>query len=480
MKWLSNSSGFGRAGNSGWRNFQSTGISEQFSLQAPVNPDLGQAGQRAFDTLYANDATRDGIWTGSWGILRTYGLEQSDLFQLPDNPVQRLPTTDTVRNEAEFNGVCPISANVVNYDVTAVLANNVLPNNLGVTIPANAPGRGRQGPDSDGDGIGDNEGGPLNTAGGTLVYNRRGTVVPDVVIEEPGLPPEQFAGGTGPLNDPTAIMYVRTDDLVPNPQNGGQRQQCDRGGATNPACPVRLADNAPVEPLVLRANAGDCIEVTLRNRLPAVAPDLAGWQDMMWVANRDLFRPNRPPQMHFFNNNLVRPSSHVGLHAQLVEYDITRDDGTLVGNNLVENGQVAPPGGMTTYRWYAGDVDYMSAGPGQYEIVATPIEFGAVNLTAADPIKQPQKGLFGSLVIEPAEAVVAEDTQVPDGQGSGDATRLTRAQVTVNAPVGDAGSGGSYREALVMGHRIANLRWADGSAIINVNQGELGLSLIHI
>ena len=59
-------------------------------------------------------------------------------------------------------------------------------------------------------GIGDNVGGALNPLGGTLVYNRRGTNVPDVIVAEPGLPAQTFQGGDGPLNDPTAMMYVRT------------------------------------------------------------------------------------------------------------------------------------------------------------------------------------------------------------------------------------------------------------------------------
>ena len=473
MKWLSNGSGFGKSPNSGWRNFQSHGISEQFSLQAPVNPDLGQAGQRAFDTFYATDATRDGIWLGAWGILRTYGLAQRDLFELPDNPVQQLPNQNNVVNEDDFNGVCPVTANVVTYDVTAVLANDVLPNNLGVTIPPNARAQGNQGADSDGDGIGDNEGGPLNTAGGTLVYNRRQTNVPTIQVNEGGVV-TTFRGGDGPLNDPTAMLYVQTADLVPNPANQGQANQCANGGATNPRCPVRLDDNAPVEPVVLRANAGDCIEVTLRNRLPEVAPDLAGWQDLMWAVTRRIQGAGVNAEMHFFNNNLIRPSSYVGLHPQLVEYDITRADGLLVGNAEVENGQVAPPGGFTTYRWYAGDIDYVRQVGQNFEIVATPVEFGGVNLLSADRVKQPQKGLFGALVIEPAGATVDETTLVADGQGTGAATRLTRAQVTVTAPAGDAGSGGTYREALSIGHKIANLRWADGTAIANIHQGELG------
>jgi hypothetical protein len=353
MKWLSNGSGFGRSPNSGWRNFQSHGISEQFSLQVPINPDNGQVGNTV-DYLYMTDATRDGVWSGTWGILRSYGQQRQDLFELPDNP-QQGPVQ--IVNANEFAGVCPRGRgnqgilNLVEYDVTAVLANDILPNNLGVTIPDNLPVNG----------VNSNAGGPLDPLGGTLVYNRRGTTVPNVNAE--GI---TFEGGTGPLNDPTAILYVRTEDMVDpdNPKAG-------------------LLPGVPVEPLVLRANAGDCIEVTLRNRLPfdvvtvgagpdgilgtaddetenveIPAPDLAGWQDVMWVVNRELFKPQnaRGNEMFFFNNNLVRPSSRVGLHAQLVEYDASRDDGVLVGQNPAGQAGSVRVGGQKTYRWYAGDL----------------------------------------------------------------------------------------------------------------------------
>jgi len=70
---------------------------------------------------------------------------------------------------------------------------------------------------------------------------------------------------------------------------------------------------------------------------------------------------------------------------------------------------------------------------------------------------------------------VDETTLVADGQGMGSATRLTRAQVTVDAGVaGAAGNNGTYREGLAIGHKITNLRWIDGSAIKNIHQGELG------
>jgi hypothetical protein len=245
-----------------------------------------------------------------------------------------------------------------------------------------------------------------------------------------------------------------------------------------PGCPATLAANAPVEPLVLRANAGDCIEVALRNRLPAVAPDLAGWQDMMWGVKRNIqIDPvTGLPEMHFFNNNLIRPSSLVGLHPQLVEYDVTRHDGTVVGQRDldVENGNLALPGSATTARWYAGDLAFDRVTDGQWMVTATPIEFGGSNLLSADRVKQSQKGLFGALSILPQDSTVAEITQVPDGQGSGSDTRLTRAQATVTAPDGAAGSGGVFRENLLVGHKIANARWKDGSAIKNIHQGELG------
>jgi hypothetical protein len=191
--------------------------------------------------------------------------------------------------------------------------------------------------------------------------------------------------------------------------------------------------------------------------------------------------------MRFFNNNLIRPSSYVGLHAQLVEYDSSRDDGVLVGQNAAGSAGPVPPAGQKTYRWYAGDLRHVpvpNSNPLRVNIVATPVEFGGTNLLSADRVKQPQKGLFGALVIEPAGstwpntlaqlATAGTRQQVPDSQGSGAATRLTRAQATVTSTAGAAGSGGTYREGLVIGHKITNLRWADGSAVINVNQGELG------
>ena len=143
----------------------------------------------------------------------------------------------------------------------------------------------------------------------------------------------------GGLHDPTAILFVRSEDL-------------DATG--------KLKADVPVEPLVLRAAAGDCIAVTLKNNLPATLPDLAGFNTMPGIVN-------------LFNANQVLPSSYVGLHPQLVEfYMASGDDGMNIGFNPIGT---AAPGGTTTYRWYAGDVPLGQGGP-----TYTPIEFGATNL----------------------------------------------------------------------------------------------------
>jgi hypothetical protein len=506
IRWLSNGSAFGRSPNSGWRNFQSHGISEQFSLQAPMTPVLQQAGQTV-DYLVAQDATRDGNWTGTWGLLRTYGKTRPDLEVLPDN--SEVDKQVVFSNASDFTGVCPKDAPVAEFDLSAVLANEVLPNNLGVTIPDNQPAGAR----APGFFANDNEGGLLNPDGGTLVYNRRGTeiTVCDAGFDEAGNCLGNPRPVAGPLNDPTAMMYVRTEDLMSVAEStagpkcfttkGRDKGQFDPTlpgctvditGCETPegnfdskltTCPVVLRPNVPVEPLVLRANAGDCIDVRLRNRLvneqavtadgtcnipgvdvasclaadgqiiPAGAevffadgspvfsedadgtpplfildvngqptiqvaiadvvfdlpPDLAGWQDMMWVVQRRIEGAAENAEMYFFNNNLIRPGSWAGLHPQLVTYDMSRDDGVAVGSNQAS---LAAPGGTSNARYYAGDIQYIDSNDCKgnnrnrrcLEIVATPIEFGGTNLLSADRIKQPQKGLFGALVIEPEGA----------------------------------------------------------------------------
>jgi len=204
------------------------------------------------------------------------------------------------------------------------------------------------------------------------------------------------------LTDPTGLMYVLTSDLLFGA--GGQ---------------IQLKPDAPIEPLVLRAKAGDCIEVKLTNLFRADPID--AWGFNVW-----------PMLIDRFNANLVRPSNAVGLHPQLVSYDVRRHNGVNVGFNPLST---VTPGNSIRYRWYAGSI---RVGP-DGRVFARPIEFGATNLIPADPLKHSNKGLGAALIIEPRTA--SWSFPKPKTRAVADVSHL----------------GGSFREFVMMYQSDVNL-----------------------
>ena len=297
--------------NSGYRNSQFMGLSEHFELVMPPLP--GNITATFADYMYQMGSSTDDLWSGAWGLMRAYRNKQQDLLFLPSNPT----LGDKITNIADFNGVCPVSAPLKQFNVSVVTAKSALP-------------------------------------GGALIYNPR-------------------AGTGGALRDSTAIMYVHSSDV-------------DASG--------KLKPGVPIEPLVLRVNAGDCIDVTLNNTLPLIPPDAPGWFTL-------------PMLIPHFNSNDLRVSSFVGLHPQLLALDVTRSDGAEFGGNNGGYSQLVAPGKTTTkpYRWYAGEISVDKAN----YMTATPIEFGATNLIPSDPIKHGNKGAVGALIVEPKGATWRED-----------------------------------------------------------------------
>jgi hypothetical protein len=435
LKWLQGGSGYGWDPSSGWRNFQEAGISEQFTFASPVLPLLGNNldAEKRTDHAYSMDTGVEGWWNGTWGLLRSYGKgARPDLFPLPNNPQSTGPLVITNKADFKNNGVCPLTAKNRLFDVTAVLANDVLGNALGATIPASYGG------------------GTLNPAGGTLVYNPRKTDINPVTIPPDGAEPARTIPGHlgGVLHDPTAQLLVMTADLVL--KTGASTTGCmnasnvfDPKLMTCPVASLKLKDDAPVEPIVLRAAAGECLKVTLRNRLPAIAPDLKDYQVLPPVVLRN---PNHSEGPTTFNSNQLRPSSYVGLHSQLLAFDVTTGNGTATGVNGV-NPTLAAPGTTQNYVWYAGDLSMLPQGAGRYKLVATPVEFGGINLSPADLIEQPKKSQVGAVIIEPAGATWADEVNcatnpakcqldtVADNQSdlaaNPTATRKTRTMATV-------------------------------------------------
>jgi hypothetical protein len=276
-----------------------------------------------------------------------------------------------------------------------------------------------------------------------LVFNSRTVSIPRVTVTDPEDGETITIGGqSGPIHDPTAILYVRKTDL--DPTTG------------------KLKPGVPVEPLVLRAAAGDCINITLENRLPSVMPDLAQTAILQGLVKRDRHNSNGSTT---FNNNLLRPSSHVGLHAQLLAYDITKSDGANVGANPIQT--VPPRVGNTgayptkTYQYYAGHLEregkpITQLGRNVDNINATAVEFGGLNFTPADVIKQPQKGLGGAMSVLPAGSTWVEDAK--------------RASATVTATGQTV-----YRDFAMVWQRALNLRWAGGRPVEGIASEGMGV-----
>ncbi|HEV7506891.1 MAG TPA: hypothetical protein VGS07_18520 [Thermoanaerobaculia bacterium] len=168
------------------------------------------------------------------------------------------------------------------------------------------------------------------------------------------------------LDDPNGILFYNLDDL-----------SCP-GSTPSASC---TAKSKTPQPLVMRASAGDCLQVKLYNVIDPA-------------------------------NLAAGTSAEVGLHPQLVSFDESQSSGFNSGFNPIQT--VAAPSSSgavssNTYTWYAGNID-AKAKPANY----IPIEFGAANLMSSDIANHYAHGLFGALVIEPegAEWPAAESTSI--------------------------------------------------------------------
>lgn len=370
--------------DSGWKNSKFAGISEYFSFDMPILPDLGPGSPTRLDYVYEAGSSTDDLWNGMWGLLRSYGKQRKDLQTLPNNPIPAKGWT--ISNQKDFlkQAPCPTSAPMKTFKVTAVRAVDVI------------------GPNG-------------------LVFNPRADEVrsPLGVVE-----------GKGPLVDPTALIWVATDNVI-----------LDAAGK-----PSGLKRGTPVEPIVLRANAGDCLRVEVTNKLPSTSPtvnrtDLPGYNSLPPIDRKDLVDGG----FVTFNNNDITPSSLVGLHPQLVSFSIRTSNGRADGTN--NSDLLVAPGESKIEYWYAGDLTTTQVSSSEIAVTAKPVEFGVVNLMAADPIKGASKGLVGALVIEPPGASAVSDP------GSN-----TQANVAFpEAP-------GHFRDLVTVLQDDVNMRYAGGCA----------------
>jgi hypothetical protein len=177
--------------------------------------------------------------------------------------------------------------------------------------------------------------------------------------------------GTGnKIINPTPLRYVLTDE------------------AFEPLSPL----TTDRKPLVLRANAGDCVNVTLFNGFDPKDANNSKAHTVFTLRDQNIpgFTPMwKDPDTGQFSTSGFYPSTMVGMHPQLLSYDVTSDQGMNVGLNPV---QTVAPAGKRTYHWYAGNVDGSTH---------TPIEFGSSTIIDADTIEQPSLSMVGAFVTEP-------------------------------------------------------------------------------
>ncbi|MDN5926205.1 MAG: multicopper oxidase domain-containing protein [Hyphomicrobiales bacterium] len=284
------------------------------------------------------------------------------------------------------------------------------------------------------------------------------------------------------IEDPNAIVYLASKEELQQPAVNGSRPapQVLVGHDVSDAALVAAGRKSP-EPLILRARAGECIEVELWNRMKAEREDISDPLNWSWTM--------MPPIADGLNYNDLPASRAIGLHAQLVAGNTIINDGSAVGINQSSLAYpcdptdplqfcASTPGGQlpdgrylfdnrATYRWYAGD---WAKKPRDDKPKFTPIEFGAVGLqNFGDVIKGSSHGTIGALVVEPEGAQWQTDCQML--RTSNDVDSASRyaclnAAATVKSPTGE-----QFREFVLIYQNDASVRYR-GEPLANLRNGD--------
>lgn len=204
-------------------------------------------------------------------------------------------------------------------------------------------------------------------------------------------------------HDPNGLMFVPVEDMD-----------------------MILSGKTAPKPLIIRANAGDWIEIILHNELKEQIP----YFDY----------PSVPLDKKY------RPSMRVSLNPQFLQYDVVCDSGINVGYNNRE--QTVGPGESKKYLWHA-DKEYGSC------IIQS---FG-------DMRNHRYHGLFGAIIIEPPASKWYQSFTKLNG--------VHEEQAVITAP-----GVGSFREFVVFVQNGIRLLDADGNLVQTI-RGEDGESADH-
>lgn len=173
-------------------------------------------------------------------------------------------------------------------------------------------------------------------------------------------------------------------------------------------------------PLILRANAGDWIEVTLHNMLD----------------------PDRPVKYNDYPSVPLdfphEPSNRVSLNPQFLKYDPVASSGINVGYNAVE--QTAAPGESIRYLWHADR------------------EYGPALLSSFGDLRNHRHhGLFGAIIIEPPGSRYYSSIRAVDEN--------YKETAVITAPGAE-----TFREFVLFAHNGIRLLDKDGALIKTTEQ----------
>ena len=327
------------------------------------------------DYLYMSSAA-DNLWDGMWGLVRSIGWTENTTPRVQPHLARVVAAPPTPIDAGGSDSVCP-GAPTMRVHVGAWLARDI------IDPP---PGSARTG----------------------LVYNNR------------------FL-----LHDPNAIVFVEENpryNVLPDPARPNR-------AALLTELRARYASN-PLEPLILRAAAGSCIQLTLNNYLSAGVyddrwkrPDSSNLDEEL--THKGTFN-TMPPITEGFNFNQFPASTAVGLTPQLLEFDMRNSSGVDVGCNSAQSSDpdnsrdyckqdaaapltsTATVGKPRVYTWYAGERIIRDG-----KTVYIPHEYGGLALrNLADPIKATSHGAVGMLIVEPKGSCSAYPTENISASGA--------------------------------------------------------------
>ncbi|MFC4990307.1 multicopper oxidase domain-containing protein [Saliphagus infecundisoli] len=316
-------------------------LTTQDTLIDPLHEQENPDGLPIWDHIYGSDMMQD-LWEGMWGIFRLFGAEVDHLQPLPDrNTPDETISTEELR---KMGHPAPFSNWAKRGHKDKLLYDKGDDRRF---VPDKDERQndniGKRPPEAENPGDPCPEGTPTQTYDITAIrteieYNDYGD------------------------HDPCGVVYVLDDEV-----------EAVRNGKKNP------------EPLTIRANAGDCIEINLTNALG------------------DLNGDHAHPTFDIEPDAKWKRSQRISLTPQNLLFDDQGSAGMAAGFNF---DSTVAPGETRTYRWYADPAPIPDPGAEGEETngpEARSIGTGVVS-DFADVRSNRHHGAFGNLIVEPEGA----------------------------------------------------------------------------